>query len=114
MRALLLATASVAVALAPVTRRDAFCGAAAFSAAVPALANAEADAPRSPRPLGWKILPGDPPLMQPYTDRGTESLLKEIGSNDVVLLGAKRRGKFKAYLLRAQHEAGVFLRTPLL
>ncbi|KAH8096092.1 hypothetical protein JL720_3442 [Aureococcus anophagefferens] len=60
---------------------------AAGASLAPAAARAET---RSPRPVSWRIVDGDPPVMQPYVSRAVESCLKQIASFDVVLLGAKR------------------------
>lgn len=49
-----------------------------------------ADVVRSPRPVSWRIVPGDPPLMQPYVGNAVSSALKQIASADVVFLGVKR------------------------
>ena len=68
------------------SRRDLLRTAAGASLA-PAAVRAET---RSPRPVSWRIVDGDPPVMQPYVSRAVESCLKQIASFDVVLLGAKR------------------------
>ena len=57
-------------------------------AAAPARAVEEV---RSPRPLAYRILKGDPPLMQPYEQRAAPKLLKSLADGaDAVLLGVKR------------------------
>ena len=72
---------------ARMTRRQA--GAApALGLAGPARAVEEV---RSPRPLAYRILKGDPPLMQPYEQRAAPKLLKSLADGaDAVLLGVKR------------------------
>ncbi|KAH8046958.1 hypothetical protein JL720_16244 [Aureococcus anophagefferens] len=74
------------------SRRDLLRTAAGASLA-PAAARAET---RSPRPVSWRIVDGDPPVMQPYVSRAVESCLKQIASFDVVLLGAKRDARLRA------------------
>ena len=62
--------------------------AAALGLAGPARAVEEV---RSPRPLAYRILKGDPPLMQPYEQRAAPKLLKSLADGaDAVLLGVKR------------------------
>ena len=79
------------------SRRDLLRTAAGASLA-PATVRAET---RSPRPVSWRIVDGDPPVMQPYVSRAVESCLKQIASFDVVLLGAKR-GDAGDYALAAE------------
>ncbi len=63
-------------------------GGAALGLAAPARAVEEV---RSPRPLAYRILKGDPPLMQPYEQRAAPKLLKSLADGaDAVLLGVKR------------------------
>ncbi len=70
-----------------ITRRTAG-AAAALGLAGPARAVEEV---RSPRPLAYRILKGDPPLMQPYEQRAAPKLLKSLADGaDAVLLGVKR------------------------
>ena len=70
-----------------ITRRQAG-AAAALGLAGPARAVEEV---RSPRPLAYRILKGDPPLMQPYEQRAAPKLLKSLADGaDAVLLGVKR------------------------
>ena len=71
-----------------ITRRQAGAAAAALGLAGPARAVEEV---RSPRPLAYRILKGDPPLMQPYEQRAAPKLLKSLSEGaDAVLLGVKR------------------------
>ena len=84
--------------LASTTRRSVLGGAAGVAAWPLA---ARADEVRSPRPVSWRIVPGDPPLMQPYVNRAVQSCLKEIAAADVVFLGAKR-GDAADYALAAE------------
>ena len=45
----------------------------------------------SPLTLAYRILKGDPPLMQPYEQRAAPKLLKSLADGaDAVLLGVKR------------------------
>ena len=70
-----------------ITRRQAG-AAAALGLAGPARAVEEV---RPPRPLAYRILKGDPPLMQPYEQRAAPKLLKSLADGaDAVLLGVKR------------------------
>lgn len=50
-----------------------------------------ADEVRSPRPLAYRILKGNPPLMQPYEQKAQPQLLKGLSDGaDAVILGVRR------------------------
>jgi len=96
----------VTPAAAPLPSRRAVLGAAGAvvtgaSATAPQPAVAAPAEVRSPRPLAWRIAPGDPPSMQPYTGRAVESCLGQISSVDAVFLGVKR-GDAADYALAAK------------